>query len=125
MIFGSMIKTFVACFVAWLVPGGGHLLLKKWRRGLLFLSVILLLFMLGLSMEGQLFGLTPGLFGLLKFVANASLGVLYLLSGFFGWGKGSIHSYSYEYGNTYLYTAGLMNMLIVLDAFDIAQGRKQ
>jgi hypothetical protein len=31
---------------------------------------------------------------------------------------------TYEYGSTYLLTAGLMNMLLILDAFDIASGRK-
>jgi hypothetical protein len=31
---------------------------------------------------------------------------------------------TYEYGSTFLLTAGLMNLLLILDAFDIASGRK-
>ena len=85
----------------------------------------MMLFVSGLMMEGQLFGWMPGLFGFLKFFADASVGFPYLLSVFNGWGEGNIHSFSYEYGNTFLYTAGLINMLLVLDAFDVAQGRKQ
>ncbi len=42
-----------------------------------------------------------------------------------GWGEGDVTSYAYEYGNTFLFTAGLLNMLLVVDAFDISQGRKQ
>jgi hypothetical protein len=31
---------------------------------------------------------------------------------------------TYEYGNAFMMVAGLLNMLVVLDAFDVAQGRK-
>ncbi len=31
---------------------------------------------------------------------------------------------TYEYGNAFLIVAGLLNMLVVLDAWDIAVGRK-
>ena len=85
----------------------------------------MLLFLSGLAMEGRLFGWMPGLFGFLRFFADVSVGFPYLLGVFGGWGEGNIHSFSYEYGNTFLYTAGLINMLLVLDAFDIAQGRKK
>lgn len=120
-----MFRTIMVCSIAWLIPGGGHLALKKWKRGLLFFGVVIALFVLGLSMEGQLHGLTPGFFGFLKFIDNLSLGLLYFLGVREGWGVGNIQAYSYEYGNTYLFTAGLMNMLMILDSFDIAQGRKQ
>lgn len=85
---------------------------------------ICVLFFMGVSMQGQLFGWTPGFFGFLKFFANLSLGLLYFLGTAMGWGVGNIHAYSYEYGNTYLYTAGLLNMLLVLDSFDIVAGRR-
>lgn len=117
--------TGMICFMAWLVPGGGHLLLRKWGRGLIFLFLVTLLFFTGLTLQGQLFGWAPGLFGFLKFFANASLGFLYLLGSFTGWGEGDLRAATYEYGNTFLYTAGLLNMLIIVDAFDIAVGRKQ
>lgn len=115
----------MVCVLAWLIPGGGHFFLRRRRRGLVFLAVVLLLFALGLQMHGQLFGLTFGFFGLLKFFAGISTGLLYVAGKTAGLGAGAITTYGYEYGNTFLYTAGLLNMLLIVDAFDIAQGRKK
>ena len=39
-------------------------------------------------------------------------------------GNGTVTAVTYEYGNTFLMTAGLLNALVILDAFDIAMGRK-
>lgn len=117
-------RTILLCLVAWLVPGGGHLLLGKWGRAGLFFFVVIALFGLGLSMDGRLFGLTAGFFGFLKFFADLSVGLPYLVGKWVGWGVGDIHSFGYEYGNTYIYTAGLLNMLVVLDTFDIAERRR-
>ncbi len=119
-----MVRTGVACVAAWLIPGGGHLYLGKMGRAGIFFVVILFLFMMGLYMEGRLFSLESGFFGLLKFLADAATGLPYLVGRFLGWGEGDIRSYGYEYGNTYLYSAGLLNMLLIVDTFDIAQGRK-
>ncbi len=124
MVFGMAMKTLLACSLAWLVPGGGHLFLKQWKRGLTFLAVILALFFFGLSMDGQLFGFSPGFFGLLKLIAGLALGLPYIAGQILSLGEGQIKALGYEYGNTYLYTAGLLNMLLVVDVFDIVQGRK-
>ena len=76
-------------------------------------------------MEGRLFGLTPGFFGSLKFFAELGVGVPYILGKIMGFGTGNVAGYGYEYGNTFLFIAGLLNMLIIVDVFDIAVGRKQ
>lgn len=120
-----MIKTAVTCVTAWLVPGGGHLFLGKFGRGFVFLGTIVFLFTMGLWMNGQLFAWEPGFFGFLKFFADCAIGLPYLLGVALGWGAGNVNSFQYEYGNTYIYTAGLLNMLLVVDAFDIAVGRKK
>ena len=117
-------RTFAACFCAWMIPGAGHIFLNRWRRGLVFLAVISSLFGLGLYMDGRLFDWGPGFFGLLKFVANLAIGLPYLAGQALGLGAGQITAPGYEYGNTYLYTAGLLNMLLVVDTFDISLGRK-
>ena len=119
-----MSRVIPLCVTAWLIPGGGHLLLNKWGRGLAFFVSILVLFVCGLVMDGRLFGLTPGFFGVLKFVADAGAGLPYVVGKLLGWGEGNVTSYGYEYGNTYLFAAGLLNMLLVVDTFDIARGRK-
>jgi len=120
-----MERTVVACLIAWLVPGGGHFYLGKWKRAVLFLLVVGVLFTLGLFMEGRLFSLERGFFGLLRFVADAAVGLPYIAGKVLGWGSGNIRSSGYEYGNTYLFTAGLINMLLILDTFDISQGKKE
>lgn len=120
-----MLQTGLACAAAWLIPGGGHFFLGKTGRGALFLLVILFLFGMGLTMDGELFRFQPGFFGVLKFFADAATGLPYFLGRLLGWGGGNIRAFGYEYGNTYLYTAGLLNMLLVVDTFDIARGRKQ
>jgi hypothetical protein len=120
-----MERSVMACVIAWLLPGAGHLYLGKWKRALLFFAVVVTLFTLGLSMEGKLFSLERGFFGLLRFVADAAVGLPYIVGKVLGWGPGDIRSSGYEYGNTYLFTAGLINMLLILDAFDISQGKKE
>ena len=41
-----------------------------------------------------------------------------------GFGRGDVRAVSYEYGNTFLIVAGLLNLLVVIDAYDVAVGRK-
>ncbi len=120
-----MTKTAVACALAWFIPGSGHFYLGKSVRAAVFFCAVLLLFSLGVWMDGRLFSLESGFFGLLRFFADAAIGLPYLAGKLLGWGAGDIRSLGYEYGNTFLYTAGLINMLFVLDAFDIAQERRQ
>ena len=120
-----MQQTLSFCLAAWLIPGAGHLLLSRWVRGAVFFAAVMVLFGCGLVMEGRLFGLTPGFFGLLKLFADAGVGLPYFMGKLMGWGIGDVTSYGYEYGNTFLFSAGLLNMLIVVDTFDISQGRKR
>lgn len=122
----NVVKVIGACFAAALVPGLGHALLKKWDRATVFLSSIVLLFVLGLQLQGRLFG--PDLsdmFSILKFIADAGSGLLYWLPWLGGIGVGEPSAYAYDFGNVFIYAAGLLNMLVVVDAFDIAMGRKQ
>jgi hypothetical protein len=41
-----------------------------------------------------------------------------------GAGKGKLENRSFDYGEKFLWVAGLLNYLIVLDAFDVAMRRK-
>ena len=52
--------------VGWLIPGGGHFLLKqRWRALLLFLSITLM-FLFGLMMRGAMFKLEREICSLLS-----------------------------------------------------------
>jgi hypothetical protein len=120
--------TTVACVGGFLVPGLGHLILKRWVRGALLLVSILLMFTAGLAMDGALYP-PPDPAALVSFntlgaLANAGTGVAYVVTLQSGLGKGVPTAQSFDYGWAYLIVAGLLNYLAVLDAFDIARGRK-
>lgn len=114
-----------ACIAAWLVPGLGHILLQRRWRGLIFMLVVTIMFCLGLYMEGELFPLDRSRpLTLLAGLAEMGVGLPYFVARFLGMGAGNVEAVTYEYGYTFCIVAGLLNLLIVLDAYDVATGRK-
>lgn len=111
--------------IAWLVPGAGHFTLGKRQKAYVFAVVLPVMFALGLALQGRLFPFVPGdpLVALAS-LANVMAGVPYLLARLFGAGGGVATAITYEYGNTFMIAAGLLNTLVMLDAFDVAKGRK-
>ena len=110
---------------AWLLPGLGHLMLGKRGRGLACFGVVMGLFLFGLYLQGQLFqiqGADPLTF--LAGIAEMGVGLPYFVAKLMRLGTGEVTAVTYEYGYTLLIVAGLMNALVVLDAYDIAVGRK-
>ncbi len=116
----------------WAVPGLGHFLQGKFVRGLLLGGAVYVMFFVGLAIGGHLFRIGPNdqgfaaLLQLLPMSANFGSGLLYIgcwltNNGF----TEQAQRVTYEYGNTFLLVAGLLNYLAMLDAFDIAAGRKQ
>lgn len=112
------------CAAGWFVPGLGHLWLGR-RKGLLFLVVVPAMFALGLFLEGRIFPveLSQPLVALAA-LANMGIGLPYFVARAMGYGAGNVIAVTYEYGNTFLIVAGLLNALVVIDAFDISMGRK-
>ena len=121
----SPIRSYLICLAAWLLPGAGHLWLGRVQKGLVFLIVIPSMFATGLWMEGRLFpfDLAQPLVALAA-LADIGVGIPYAVAEFLGIGAGRVVAQSFEYGNAFLIVAGLLNMLVVLDAFDVAEGRK-
>ena len=120
------LKTAAACAVGILVPGLGHALLRKWDRALVFFGCISIMFALGLRLQARLFSPDySDLFSALKFVADAGNGLLYWICWLQGMGPGDPTAYAYDFANIFVYVAGLLNMLVVVDVFDIAMGRKE
>jgi hypothetical protein len=121
----SVSQTYLFCLAAWVIPGAGHLLLGRLQKGLIFLVVLPSMFAFGLWLEGRLFPfeISQPLVALAA-IADLGVGLPYLLVKVFHAGAGRVVAVTYEYGNAFLIVAGLLNMLVVLDAFDIAQGRK-
>ena len=56
--------------------------------------------------------------------ASLGNGLPYVIAAALGLGKGVVTAASYEHGNTFVIVSGLLNMLVALDAYDIALGRK-
>jgi hypothetical protein len=111
--------------LAWLVPGAGHLWVGRRYKGLIFLVALPLMFTVGLMLSGRLFPLElsePLVF--LGAIADRGIGIPFFIARFMDAGAGLVTAVSYEYGNTFLMTAGLLNFLVILDAYDIAVGRK-
>jgi hypothetical protein len=111
--------------LAWLIPGAGHLLQGRRDKGFVFLVTLPLMFALGLWLQGRLFPFEwsdPLVF--LGAIADRGIGLPYLIAYFADAGAGTVIAASYEYGNTFLMTSGLLNFLVILDAYDIAQRRK-
>ena len=120
------IKTLSSCIAGAFIPGFGHALLRKWDRAIVFFGCITVMFVTGLLLNGRLFGPEFGdLFSILKFAADAGSGLLYWIPWLQGLGVGDPTAYTYDYANVFIYVAGLLNMLVIVDVFDIAMGRKQ
>lgn len=115
----------LVCLAAWVLPGAGHLLLGRRAKGLIFLIALPLMFAIGVGIEGRLFPfqLSEPLAGLAA-IADVGIGVPYFVAWALGLGAGRVLAVTYEYGNAFLITAGLLNMLVVVDVYDIALGRK-
>lgn len=118
---------------AWFIPGVGHVLQERWFRAALMGGAVWASFFIGLQMGGHLFDLSPSegssvLLQIPPMIANLGTGVLYIVSWLLdiGFVDDPVQAArtTYEYGNTFLLIAGLLNYLTMLDAFDIAAGRK-
>jgi len=112
--------------VAWLIPGAGHLIQKRWGRGLLLMGSICTMFALGLALQGRVYKPNGGdILDMLGFVGNIGAGGLYILTRAMDWGQGAIAHATADYGTKYLIVAGLLNFIAVADAYHIAIGKKQ
>jgi hypothetical protein len=142
----SMRALTVLC--AWLVPGLGHVLLGRVRRGLAFAAIVLGSFALGMTHDGRLAlrDVKQPVLSLLQVVANAGVGPLDAVARVLVYGEAAYAvpldtaSPSHDrrvrilrdrtrsvlsiYGTAYLWTAGLMNLLLLFDVWDLASGRK-
>ena len=115
-----------ACLLAWLLPGAGHLFLRRTGKGLLFLGAIGGLFLLGVAMDARLqlyIGFDDPL-AFLRSLAQMALGAPYFAARALGFDAGLVTSVTHEYGNTFTEVGGLLNVLVILDAYDTAMGRK-
>lgn len=110
---------------AWLIPGGGHFWQRRWGRGAFLLVSIATLFVAGVAMQGRLFKMVPAnLVETLGFLSDLCAGLLFIAVKFTGYDPGELGSPMADYGTKFILVAGLLNVLCILDAYDIAIGKK-
>ncbi len=116
----------VAVLSAWLVPGLGHFYLKRRLRGLAFFVLVMTSMLIGCKLEGNLYQVdrTQPL-TILATLGSMGMGFPYFVLRYWLQYKGNVMGAGYEYGTAFLLTAGLMNLLLVLDAWDIVRGKKE
>jgi hypothetical protein len=120
---------FLIGIVAWLIPGGGHFLLARRGRGAVIFGAVLLTFAIGILMRGPMFQprtgdlLTTAIqFG--GFVGDLANGFLYLLTVWLGYSQPDAPGHVHDYGSKLIVAAGLLNILGIVDAWEIATGKK-
>jgi len=119
------VMSVLAPAIGWLIPGAGHLIQKRWIRGLLLMSSIVIMFVIGLLLEGHVYQPNGGdILDILGFVGDVGAGGLYILSQAMNWGHTAISHATADYGTKYLIVAGLLNFISVADAYHIAIGKK-
>ena len=112
--------------IGWLVPGAGHMIEKRWIRGLLLFVSIVTLFLLGLAMQGRIYKANGGdILDMLGFIGDVGAGGLYILTLANDWGQGAIAFATADYGTKFMIVAGLLNFIAVADAYHIAIGKKR
>jgi hypothetical protein len=122
---GSPSMAVIAPAIAWLIPGAGHLIQKRWIRGALLMASITIMFVLGLLMQGRVYLPNGGdILDILGFVGDVGAGGLYIVTRVQDWGHGAIAHATADYGTKFLIVAGLLNFISVADAYHIAIGKK-
>ncbi len=122
----NMTMAVVAPAIGWLIPGAGHLIQRRWWRGLLLMIPITAMFLLGLAMQGKVYTPNSGdLLDMLGFIGDLGAGGLYIVTRALDAGQGAIHRAVADYGTKFIVVAGLLNLISAIDAHHIALGKKR
>ena len=111
--------------IGWLIPGAGHLIQKRWIRGLLLMGSVVIMFVLGLLMQGRVYKPNGGdILDILGFVGDVGAGALYIVTRALDMGHGIVAHATADYGSKFIIVSGLLNFISVADAYHIAIGKK-
>jgi hypothetical protein len=117
--------TYMAPLAGWLIPGLGHIMQRRYIRGVLLMLAVFIMFFAGLGMQGKVYSFNTGdLLDILGFIGDLGAGALYFLARIMDWGIGNIHRAVADYGTKYIVVAGLLNVIAAVDAYHIAIGKK-
>jgi len=109
----------------WLLPGLGHALQRMWGRAAVVFCTVGLLVVVGTAMRGNLFSSNGNdAFDTLGYLADLGTGSFYLAARALERGGADVSHADGDYGTRFLATAGVLNLLAALHAFEAARGRK-
>jgi|SRR6266568_6017578 hypothetical protein len=122
----SEAKAWIVAGAAWLVPGLGHALQRKWARAVVYFVTVAALVIVGITMHGTLFTSegAADAFDFLGYLSNLGAGLFYFIARPIAAGAADAAHASGDYGTRFLATAGVLNLLCVLEAYEIARRRK-
>jgi hypothetical protein len=115
---------YLPLIAGWLVPGGGHFLLRKWGRGALLAAAILGMFVLGLAMQGKVYANAHDILDILGLAGDLGNGLPYVISRMLGLGDVQVMVTTADYGTRFIVVAGLLNIIAAVDAHNLRTGRK-
>ena len=123
---GKQVIGIAAAIAGWLVPGLGHLLLRRWSKAAVYFLCVGGLACAGLAMRGGVFGAgAEDLFDRLGFFADLGAGVFYFLAHQFQTAGPDVAHATGDYGTRLFAAAGMLNLLTVLEAYDIGRGGEE
>ena len=118
-------RAILVAVAAWAVPGLGHLLMRRWARGAVLFGCVATLALLGVGLRGRLFDARSGdFFDLLGFLADCGAGVFFYGAQWVKNGGVDVSRAAGDYGTRFFAAAGVLNLLCVIDAHQIASGDK-
>ena len=116
---------FLIAVAAWIVPGLGHALLRRWPRAVGFFLAATGLAIAGCGLRGEIFSWhSGGTFGSLGFIADLGAGALYFAARMLEAAGPDVSRAAGDYGTRFIAAAGIVNLLGALDAYGVASGRK-
>ena len=116
---------YLPLIAGWLIPGAGHFLLHKWKRGALLSVSIIGMFALGLAMQGRIYSGAHDILDLLGLVGDLGNGLLFLVARAMDLGTEQVQITTADYGTRFVVVAGLLNVIAAVDAHNLRTGRKQ
>jgi hypothetical protein len=122
---GSTARSVFLAIAAWIIPGLGHLFQWRIGRALAGFAAVGTMALVGLWMRGNVFpARSDDAFSVLGFIADAGSGIFYLLAHTIEKAGPDVSRAAGDYGTRLIATAGVLNMLFVLDALEISRGHK-
>ena len=118
-------RAIVIGVAGWLVPGLGHALMKMWGRAAMVFLTVGMLVILGAGMRGNVFSSSGNdAFDSLGYLADLGTGTFYLVARSLETNGADVSHAGGDYGTRFLATAGVLNLLAALHAYEAARGRK-